>query len=66
MARPPRPQEYEGVVEFFKWFVLIVTLGPMLLCAGCLGTALVTALLERPDRPPPPRTARADPATGRE
>ena len=67
MARPPRPQEHEGVVEFFKWFVLAVTLGPILLCAGCLGTAMVLSLLERPDMPaPPPRTAPADQATGRE
>jgi hypothetical protein len=66
MARPQLPQEYEGSVEFFKWFVLAVTLGPLLLCAGCLGLGMVTALLSRPDAGPPAATARAEPETNKE
>jgi hypothetical protein len=65
MARPPLPQQYEGSVEFFKWFVLAVTLGPLLLCAGCLGMGMVMGLLSRPDAPPPARTAPAGPASDR-
>jgi hypothetical protein len=53
-------------VEFFKWFVLAVTLGPLLLCAGCLGLGMVTALLSRPDATPPARTARAELGTERQ
>jgi hypothetical protein len=59
VSRPQLPQHYEGSVEFFKWFVLAVTLGPLLLCAGCLGLGMVTALFSRPDSTPPaPATVR--------
>jgi hypothetical protein len=66
MARPPLPQRYEGSVEFFKWFVLAVTLGPLLLCAGCLGYGMILGLLSRPDSAPPTRAAPAVPATDRQ
>ena len=65
MARPQLPPHYEGSVEFLKWLVLAVTLGPLLLCAGCLGLGMVMGLLSRPDAAPPAETARAEPATER-
>ena len=66
MARPELPQLYEGPVQFFKWLVLAVTLGPLLFCAGCLGLGMVMGLLSRPDSgpPPPPVTAPAAPEGG--
>jgi hypothetical protein len=36
-----------------KWFVLAVTLGPMLCCAGCLGYGFLVAHLSQPEGPPP-------------
>ena len=66
MARPPLPQHYEGSVEFFKWFVLAVTLGPLLLCAGCLGYGMILGLVSRPDAAPPTRPAPPVSATERQ
>lgn len=54
MARPGIPERHQGPLEVLKWFVLAVTLGPMLCCAGCLGYGFLVARLQRPESVPPP------------
>jgi hypothetical protein len=52
MARPEIPRQQQGPLEFMKWFVIAVTLGPMLCCAGCLGYGFLVARLQRPETGP--------------
>ena len=58
MPTRPLPGDYEPAVDFLRWFVLIVTLGPLLFCAGCVGLAIVTSYMTQP---PPLATSRAAP-----
>jgi hypothetical protein len=53
MARPDIPENQRGPLEFMKWFVLAVTLGPMLCCVGCLGYGFLVAHLSQPAGPSP-------------
>ena len=48
MSMPQLPERYEGPLEFMKWFVLAVTLGPLLCCGGCLGYGFLVARLQQP------------------
>jgi nitrate reductase NapE component len=64
MATPQLPKKYEGPLELMKWFVLAVTLGPMLCCAGCLGYGFLVARFQQPEGAPrhtPPAETRERP-----
>jgi hypothetical protein len=53
MPVPEIPRRQQGPLQFMQWFVLAVTLGPMLCCAGCLGYGFFLARLQRPESAPP-------------
>jgi nitrate reductase NapE component len=57
MTTPEIPKHSRGTLEFMKWFVLAVTLSPMLCCAGCLGYGFLVARFQQPagPRPTPPQ-----------
>ena len=50
MPTRPLPGDYEPAVDFFRCFVLVVTFGPLLFCAGCLGLAIVTSYMTQPPK----------------
>jgi hypothetical protein len=50
MPTRPLPGDYEPAVDFFRCFVLVVTFGPLLFCAGCLGLAVVTSYMTQPPK----------------
>jgi nitrate reductase NapE component len=52
MSRPEVPKRDQAPLEFMKWFVLAVTLSPMLCCAGCLGYGFLVARFQQPEGPP--------------
>jgi hypothetical protein len=60
MPTRPLPGDYEPAVDFLRCFVLVVTFGPLLFCAGCVGLAVVSSYL---NRPPPVTAPRASPAS---
>jgi hypothetical protein len=61
MSRERVPEQYQPALVFFKWLVLAVTLGPLFLCAGCIGLGAVLSFFSQPSGPPPP-PARTTPA----
>ena len=52
MPRPEIPEHHREPLELLKWFVLAVTLSPMLCCAGCLGYGFLVARFQRPEGGP--------------
>ncbi|HJT78861.1 MAG TPA: hypothetical protein VJ739_16815 [Gemmataceae bacterium] len=62
MSRERVPKQYEPALYFFKWLVLAVTLGPLLLCVGCIGLGAVLSFFSQPAGPQPERTAPELPA----
>jgi nitrate reductase NapE component len=57
MSSQELPRQQQGPLEFMKWFVIAVTLSPMLCCAGCLGYGFLVARFQRPETGPAPTAA---------